>query len=370
MKKNQFKKVIVAMSGGVDSAVCAYLLLQQGYQVEGMFMKNWEEDDTFNYCASEQDLKDAKGVAKKIGIYLHEVNFSTEYWNDVFKNFLLEHQKGNTPNPDILCNKKIKFGIFFDFAINNLQADYIATGHYVQIQSFNNQNMLIRGKDPNKDQSYFLYTLKHEKLKKILFPIGKFYKTEIRNIAKKIHLPNANKPDSMGICFIGASNMKQFLNRFIKQKKGNIVDEYGCIVGTHTGLMNYTIGQRKGLGIGGNKHKKNIPWYVLKKNLINNSLTVVQGINHHQLLSSGLIAHHVSWINKVNISSNFFCTAKTRYRQNDIPCQVQLITLTTIQIIFQIPVFCITPGQSVVLYSYHICLGGGIIHKIIPKLYV
>ncbi|CAL4042653.1 tRNA-specific 2-thiouridylase MnmA [Buchnera aphidicola (Takecallis arundicolens)] len=360
------KKVILAMSGGVDSSVSAHILLNLGYTVSGIFMKNWEEDDTINYCASSKDLNDAKQVCQKLGIYLHEVNFSAEYWDNVFENFLLSHQQGKTPNPDILCNKKIKFGVLFDFIIYQLQSDYIATGHYAQIKYFNKKPMLIRSVDINKDQSYFLYTLSSEKLKKILFPIGHLTKQEVRTIAKKIKLHNANKKDSTGICFIGPNKNFHFLSRFISSRKGNIVTEQGYIIGTHNGLINYTIGQRKKIGIGGKFDKKNTPWYVISKNLMKNSLIVAQGHNNIRLFSIGAIIFNVHWIHKLNILNGLVCTVKTRYRQKDISCQIFFINIFSIKIIFKKPESSITPGQSVVFYSQDICLGGGIITQAIP----
>lgn len=360
------KKVIIAMSGGVDSSVSAYLLLQKKYVVEGIFMKNWEEDDTLNYCAASKDLSDVRKVCKKIGIYLHEVNFSTEYWDNVFEEFLLIYKKGNTPNPDILCNKKIKFGLLFNFVIYQLKANYIATGHYAQIQYFNQKPMLTRGIDINKDQSYFLYTISNDKLNKILFPIGHLRKQEVRYIAQKINLHNAFKKDSTGICFIGPRKMYNFLSRFLKCRSGNIVTEDGYIVGVHTGLINYTIGQRKNIGIGGRYDKNNMPWYVLGKNLMKNSLIVVQGNTNIKLFSIGLIAVNIHWINKINIFNNLCCTVKTRYRQIDITCKIYFLNLHSVKVTFKEPVSAVTPGQSVVFYSQEICLGGGIIKKSIP----
>ncbi|CAL4320639.1 tRNA 2-thiouridine(34) synthase MnmA [Buchnera aphidicola] len=368
MNSKNIKKVIVAMSGGVDSSVAAYILLQQGYIVEGMFMKNWEEDDTIDYCASSQDLNDTRAVCKKLKIYLHEVNFSEEYWNDVFKKFLFAYKTGITPNPDIWCNKYIKFKIFLNVATKLFKADYIATGHYAQIKYFNHKPMLIRGIDVNKDQSYFLYTLNHKKLKKILFPIGKFQKKKVRNIARELNLSVAEKPDSTGICFIGSYKIQKFLSRFITSLPGNILTDRGYIIGKHSGIINYTIGQRKGLGIGGKYGKKNIPWYVCDKNLFLNTITVVQGFNHHKLMSIGLIADKVNWINSENISNILNCTAKVRYRQIDVPCIIILKNLKSIKIFFKNPVFGVTPGQSVVFYSCEICIGGGIIKKSIPFL--
>lgn len=357
------KKVIIAMSGGVDSSVSAYLLLQEGYFVEGVFMKNWEEDDHINYCSSSKDLYDVRQVCKKLGIYLHEINFSYEYWNDVFKVFISEYVKGNTPNPDVLCNKKIKFGILFNFVIKNLQFDYFATGHYAQIKYFNRQPFLIKGYDKNKDQSYFLYTLKSSKLKKILFPIGHLEKKVVRKIAQKINLHNAKKKDSVGICFIGPKNFSKFLNRFIPNKPGNILDKYGYIIGIHNGLSYYTIGQRKGMNLLGQYNKLNCPWYVIKKNFMKNSLIAAQGIKNKELISFGLIAANINWINRLCISTRFTCTVKIRYLQKEVLCQVQLLSLTSVRLFFCRPVFSVAIGQSVVFYNSEICLGGGIIQQ-------
>ncbi|CAL4042603.1 tRNA-specific 2-thiouridylase MnmA [Buchnera aphidicola (Phyllaphis fagi)] len=366
MKHLNNKKIVIAMSGGVDSSVSAALLLQLGYRVEGVFMKNWEEDDTINYCSSFQDLYDVRKVCKTIGINLHEINFSEEYWNLVFKSFLYEYKKGNTPNPDILCNKKIKFHLFFTFAIKILKADFMATGHYAQIKYFNKTPMLLRSNDCNKDQTYFLYTLTKKKLKKILFPIGSLKKNEVRNIAKKINLSISKKPDSTGICFIGPAKMSKFLSRFIRYYPGNIITDSGYIIGQHTGLMNYTIGQRKGINIGGKYEKKKIPWYVIQKDLKTNSLVVIQGSKHYKLMSMGLLAYKVNWINNINITQILYCTAKTRYQQQDVSCKVILLNLNTVQVFFNIPVSSITTGQSIVFYMLKICIGGGIIKKSFP----
>ncbi|AAM67811.1 tRNA 2-thiouridine(34) synthase MnmA [Buchnera aphidicola] len=366
IKKN--KKVIIAMSGGVDSSVSAWFLKNENYQVEGLFMKNWEEDDEKEYCNAAKDLSDAEEVCKKLNIHLHKVNFSKEYWEKVFENFLNEHKKGKTPNPDILCNKEIKFKIFFNYAIQELQSDYIATGHYAQIKKKNGKYFLLKAVDLNKDQSYFLYTLKGIQLKNILFPIGGLKKSQVRIIAKKIGLKVAEKKDSTGICFIGPKKINNFLNRYIKAEKGDIITTEGTIVGKHNGLFCYTLGQRKGLGIGGIKGNYNIPWYVIEKNIINNTLIIAQGSCNKRLMSIGLIAEKINWINDDKIIFPFSCQAKIRYRQIDIFCNIKYINDFLIKVLFDSPVSSVTPGQSIVFYSSKICLGGGVIQSRLPLL--
>jgi tRNA-specific 2-thiouridylase len=365
MIKNK-EKVIVAMSGGVDSSVSAWFLQCKNYQVEGLFMKNWEEDDNAQYCRSSQDLSDAEDVCKKLNIRLHKINFSIEYWNKVFQHFLDEHKKGNTPNPDVLCNKEIKFKLFLNYAFKNLQANYIATGHYARIKKYNGTNVLLRGIDCNKDQSYFLYTLKSMQLTKILFPIGDFRKEQIRMFAKKIGLKVANKKDSTGICFVGPRNIKSFLSTYIPKKIGNIITVNRKIIGQHDGAYYYTLGQRKGLKIGGLRGKKNLPWYVVDKNIENNLLIVEQGLHNKYLMSIGLIATCVNWINPHDISFPLSCTVKTRYAQKDISCNVEYINDFCVKVLFHFPVIAITPGQSVVFYIKEICVGGGIIKLRLP----
>lgn len=361
-KKNK-KKIIVAMSGGVDSSVCAWLLKQQGYYIEGLFMKNWEEDDNSQHCNAKKDLDDTKKVCNILGITLHTVNFAFEYWNNVFKYFLKEYELGRTPNPDILCNKEIKFKIFLDFAINNLGADYIATGHYVRRINTLNKILLLRGIDNNKDQSYFLYTLGYKQLIHCLFPIGNLYKTEVRRIATMLNLPNANKKDSTGICFIGKRKFRPFLEHYLYKKPGKIISVNGIEMGSHKGLMYYTLGQRKGIGIGGVKNSNNNPWYVVDKDLEKNFLIVAQGRNHPQLFSSGLIATELHWIEEEPLILPFYCTLKARYQQSDINCKLVSKQNGLLYVVFEKYISSITPGQSVVFYSKERCLGGGVIKQ-------
>ncbi|CAL1329282.1 tRNA 2-thiouridine(34) synthase MnmA [Candidatus Providencia siddallii] len=358
------KKVVIAMSGGVDSSVSAYLLKQYGYEVIGLFMKNWEEDDNVNYCSSSIDLADAISVCDKLNIELHTINFSSEYWNKVFKHFLSEYETGRTPNPDILCNKEIKFKDFFNFAIKNFKADYIATGHYVRNRNINGKSQLLRGSDKNKDQSYFLYTLSYKQISKCIFPIGNLNKTKVRYIASKINLITAKKKDSTGICFIGKRNFFNFLSYYLKIKPGEIITDDGKIIGQHNGIMYYTLGQRKGLGIGGIKNALEKPWYVIDKNIKKNQLIVAQDNKHPRLMSSGLIAQQLYWVNREEITQ-LRCVVKTRYRQSDIPCTIIKINKNNIKVNFDYPVSAVTPGQSAVFYINEVCIGGGVIDSII-----
>ncbi|CAO97013.1 tRNA 2-thiouridine(34) synthase MnmA [Erwinia tasmaniensis] len=360
---NSQKKVIVGMSGGVDSSVSAWLLQQQGYQVEGLFMKNWEEDDGEEYCTAAEDLADAQAVCDKLGIYLHTVNFAAEYWDNVFELFLEEYKAGRTPNPDILCNKEIKFKAFLEFAAEDLGADYIATGHYVRRQDVDGKSRLLRGLDGNKDQSYFLYTLGHEQIAQSLFPVGELAKPEVRRIAEQLELVTAKKKDSTGICFIGERKFTEFLSRYLPAQPGPILSVDGDNVGQHQGLMYHTLGQRKGLGIGGRKEANDDPWYVVDKDVANNVLVVAQGHEHPRLMSTGLIAQQLHWVDRDSLTTPLRCTVKTRYRQQDIPCTVTPVDAERIEVRFDFPVAAVTPGQSAVFYLDEVCLGGGIIEQ-------
>ncbi|MBI0028450.1 tRNA 2-thiouridine(34) synthase MnmA [Gilliamella sp. B14448G11] len=360
---NTSKKVVVGMSGGVDSSVSAYLLQQQGYHVVGLFMKNWEEDDTEEYCSASVDLADAQAVCDKLNIKLHTINFAAEYWDNVFEHFLSEYKAGRTPNPDILCNKEIKFKAFLEYAAEDLGADYIATGHYVRKRESNGKVELLRGVDNNKDQSYFLYTLNEAQIKQSLFPVGELEKPKVREIAQQLGLATAAKKDSTGICFIGERKFSDFLARYLPAKGGAIRTVDGEIIGKHHGLMYHTLGQRKGLGIGGLKQADDTPWYVVDKDLQNNELIVAQGHDHPALFSDGLIASQLHWVDRQVVSKPFTCTVKTRYRQQDIACQVNPLSEDKIEVIFTHPVAAVTPGQSAVFYQGEVCLGGGIIEE-------
>ncbi|MGD8526413.1 MAG: tRNA 2-thiouridine(34) synthase MnmA [Thioalkalispiraceae bacterium] len=354
--------VIVGVSGGVDSSVAALLLKQQGYQVSGVFMKNWEGDDTETHCAAEDDLADAKAVCEELGISLQGVNFSDQYWDRVFEYFLQEYKAGRTPNPDILCNKEIKFKAFLDYAIDQ-GADFIATGHYARISQQDGEYFLLRGKDENKDQTYFLYTLGQKQLAHSLFPVGELDKQEVRKLAEQQQLVTYNKKDSTGICFIGERNFKDFLQRYLPAQPGEIQTADGKLLGRHDGLMYYTLGQRQGLGIGGIKGYEGAVWYVAEKDLINNVLIVVNGHDDPLLYHQQLIASQLHWVSGSPPSLPCQCSAKTRYRQKDAPCSIESIQNGRCHVRFKEPQWAITPGQSVVFYDGDKCLGGGIIES-------
>ena len=355
-------RVVVGMSGGVDSSVAAYLLKQQGYDVVGLFMKNWEDDDDDEYCSTRQDLIDAAAAADVIGIELEAVNFSAEYKDRVFAEFLREYAAGRTPNPDVLCNAEIKFSAFLDHAIR-LGAERIATGHYARVRTTHGRFELLRGLDTGKDQSYFLHRLNQRQLARTLFPVGELQKSEVRTIAREIELPNAAKRDSTGICFIGERPFREFLNRYLPMTPGPIRMTDGTVVGEHVGLAFYTIGQRKGIGIGGVKDALGEPWFVARKDIDANTLWVVQGHEHEWLKSDRLVARDVTWISNPPFRAGTHLAAKTRYRQADAPCTVTSIDEDHFALTFSEPQWAITPGQSAVLYQGEVSLGGGVIES-------
>jgi tRNA-specific 2-thiouridylase len=367
-------RVVVGLSGGVDSAVTAWLLKQQGHEVVGIFMKNWEDDDDDEYCSSRQDFLDAASVADVLGIEIEHVNFSAEYKDRVFAEFLREYAAGRTPNPDVLCNAEIKFKAFLDHAMR-LGAERIATGHYARVRrnDATGRHELLKGLDPAKDQSYFLHRLNQAQLAQTLFPVGELRKTEVRRLADEIGLPNARKKDSTGICFIGERPFREFLNRYLAHAPGPIQDERGRTLGQHVGLSFYTLGQRQGLGIGGIKDRRGVrgggdhaPWFVARKDLPGNTLRVVQGHDHPWLLSRRLAATDLSWIAGEAPAAGRLA-AKTRYRQADAPCVLERLAAArpdaapTMTLEFETPQWAVTPGQSAVLYDGEVCLGGGVI---------
>lgn len=352
------QRIMVGLSGGVDSAVAALLLQQQGYTVEGLFMKNWEEDDTEEYCTAAEDLRDAQAVAAKLDIPLHTVNFSAEYWDRVFEHFLHEYRAGRTPNPDILCNREIKFRAFLDHALG-LGADYIATGHYARIRR-EPTVQLHKGRDPNKDQSYFLYLLDQSQLGHALFPLGDLEKSQVRRLAREAGFANHAKKDSTGICFIGERKFRDFLARYVPAQPGAIESVDGMPLGRHQGLMYYTLGQRQGLEIGGVSGHAEQPWYVTAKDLARNVLVVAQGHDHPALFGSELRATQLHWIEGTVPDLPLDCAAKIRYRQPQQTCRV-MNEDGQWRVCFAQPQRAITPGQSVVFYRGEQCLGGGII---------
>jgi tRNA-specific 2-thiouridylase len=356
------KRVIVGMSGGVDSSVAALLLKQQGHEVSGLFMKNWEDDDTGEYCAAREDLVDAVAVAEKIGIEIDVVNFSAEYKEKVFSLFLREYQSGRTPNPDVLCNAEIKFRAFLDHAVG-LGADWIATGHYAQVREREGRRQLLKAEDGTKDQSYFLYRLDQAQLARTLFPLGKLYKRDVREIARRAGLAVHDKKDSTGICFIGERPFREFLKRYLPDNPGDIRTPEGKLLGRHHGLMFYTIGQRQGLGIGGSRDGAGEPWYVAAKDVRGNRLIAVQGHDHPALLADRLTALDLNWVSGAPPHCNWVYTARTRYRQKDAACTLVAAGAERCVIEFAEPQWAVTPGQSVVLYESQVCLGGGIIES-------
>ena len=350
--------VVVGLSGGVDSAVAALLLQRAGHQVTRLFMKNWEEDDSSGYCAAEEDLKVVREVCTQLGIELHTVNFSTEYWERVFQYFLDEHKAGRTPNPDVLCNKEIKFKAFLDHAVT-LGAERIATGHYARVDEIKGQYRLLKGNDPDKDQTYFLYTLGQAELSKTLFPIGHLAKPDVRAIARDAGLPNHARKDSTGICFIGERDFRDFLKRYLPAQPGEMLTFAGETKGQHQGAMYYTIGQRQGLGIGGAGEA----WYVVDKNIEKNILYVEQGEHHPALYNPALLASQLHWVAEHPPALPCTCTAKVRYRQSDQACTITPGASGSIQAVFASAQRAVTPGQSVVFYDGQICLGGGVIDQ-------
>ena len=364
MKRSNKQRVVVGLSGGVDSAVTAYLLKQRGHEVVGLFMKNWEDDDDSQYCSSNIDFVDAAAVADVLGIEIEHVNFAAEYKDRVFAEFLREYQAGRTPNPDVLCNAEIKFKAFLDHALR-LGAAHIATGHYARVRERGGRFELLKGLDPAKDQSYFLHRLNQAQLAKTLFPVGELKKTEVRRIAAEIGLPNAKKKDSTGICFIGERPFREFLNRYLSHAPGDIEDQRGRRVGRHVGLSFYTLGQRQGLGIGGLKGRadaagEHAPWFVARKDLERNVLVVVQGHEHPALLSAALQANNTSWVAGAAPPAGRYA-AKSRYRQADAACVFTPCGEAGFTLGFEQPQWAVTPGQSAVLYDGECCLGGGVI---------
>jgi len=354
------KLVVVALSGGVDSAVSALLLKREGRPLAAMFMKNWEEDDRHGACSAEADAADAQGVADALGIRLHRRNFSAEYWDHVFEDFLAEYRAGRTPNPDILCNREIKFKTFLEHA-SDLGAEFIATGHYVRTDCLEGRHRLLKGRDPGKDQSYFLYTIGQAQLARTLFPVGELLKPEVRRLAAEAGLPVHDKKDSTGICFIGERNFREFLAEYITPAPGLVRTAEGTVIGEHAGLAFYTLGQRQGLGIGGVRGFPEEPWYVLHKDNDENVLYVGQGHDHAWLRSGTLLASRLSWVSGEAPAAGRRLRAKVRYRQADQACTVRECGGDWLVLDFDEPQRAVTPGQSVVLYDGEECLGGGVI---------
>ncbi|WP_405099514.1 tRNA 2-thiouridine(34) synthase MnmA [Oceanobacillus sp. FSL H7-0719] len=355
-------RVVVGMSGGVDSSVAAMLLKEQGYDVIGIFMKNWDDTDEFGVCTATEDYEDVIRVCNQLDIPYYAVNFEQQYWDNVFTYFLDEYKIGRTPNPDVICNKEIKFKAFLDHALS-LGAEYVATGHYARVVKENGEVHMLRGRDGSKDQTYFLNQLTEEQLSKVLFPIGDMEKSKVREIAVNANLATASKKDSTGICFIGERNFKEFLSGYLPAQKGNMETFDGKVVGQHDGLMYYTIGQRRGLGIGGDGE----PWFVIGKDMDRNVLYVGQGFDHELLYSDSIISNQVSWISKKDMPATFECTAKFRYRQEDNKVTVERLNESEVKVIFHEPIRAIAPGQAVVFYQGDECLGGGTIDQVYRK---
>lgn len=358
MKDKKDTKVVVGISGGVDSSVAALLLKEEGYDVVGIFMKNWDETDENGVCTAEEDYEDAVKVANQIGIPYYAINFEKEYYDRVFTYFLDEYKKGRTPNPDIMCNKEIKFKAFLAYA-KKLGADYIATGHYARVDRSTDETIMLRGLDNNKDQTYFLSQLSQDQIKDVLFPVGNLQKSEVRDIAHKYKLATADKKDSTGICFIGERNFNEFLSNYLPAKPGNIVDTKEDILGKHDGLMYHTIGQRRGLGIGGDGEA----WFVCGKDLDKNELIVCQGTNNPLLFSNRLLASEFSTFSKKKLPKEFTCTAKFRYRQKDINARVKILGKDHVEVTYD-STKAVTPGQAAVFYQGEICLGSAIIDEV------
>ncbi|WP_435686195.1 tRNA 2-thiouridine(34) synthase MnmA [Sedimenticola selenatireducens] len=356
------EKIIVGMSGGVDSSVAALLMIEQGYQVEGLFMKNWEEDDSREYCSAAVDLADAQSVADQLGIRLHTINFSGEYWDHVFEHFLAEYRAGRTPNPDVLCNREIKFKAFLDYALH-LGAAGIATGHYASIGRREDSWQMLRARDENKDQTYFLYMLGQEQLRHSHFPLGDLEKPEVRKIAEQAGLPNHKKKDSTGICFIGERKFSEFLSRYLPARPGQMVTPEGSVIGEHQGLMYYTLGQRKGLGIGGRADSETDPWFVVDKDLESNRLIVAQGHDHPLLLKQELDASQLHWVAGSAPPLPVTCMARIRHRQPLQACTLSPLENGHLRVQFNKKQRAVTPGQSIVFYQDQVCLGGGIIEQ-------
>ncbi|MES9992205.1 MAG: tRNA 2-thiouridine(34) synthase MnmA [Candidatus Thiodiazotropha sp.] len=357
------ERVIVGLSGGVDSSVAALLLQQQGYLVEGLFMKNWEEDDSEEYCSAAADLADAQAVADCLKIPLHTVNFSSEYWDRVFAYFLDEYGAGRTPNPDVLCNREIKFKAFLDHALDHLQASRIATGHYAGVAEANHGYQLLRAKDEEKDQTYFLYMLGQRALGHSLFPLANLTKQQVREVAQKAGFPNHKKKDSTGICFIGERKFRDFLQRFLPALPGEIEDPNGNLLGQHQGLIYYTLGQRQGLGIGGRRNADESPWFVAAKDLSRNVLIAVQGHDHPLLMCQQLTAKQMHWVAGHPPPDPLTCLARIRHRQALQSCNIEAVDDQAYRVVFDSPQRAATPGQSIVFYQHNRCLGGGIIEE-------